>query len=58
MSTLISILFAVVLNTLSGGDVKKETLEVSNIEIIQCEDSIQQQSHYIISKDEQLFKKK
>jgi len=58
MSTLISILFAVVLNTLSGGDVKQETLEVSNIEIIQCEDSIQQQSHYIISKDEQLFKKK
>jgi hypothetical protein len=56
MSTLVSILLAIVLNTLSGGGTfKQESIDISQIAVVQCEDRVQKlECHYII-KDEQLF---
>ncbi len=59
MSTLVSILLAVVMNTLSGGNIEKESKDISKIEIHHCkEDSLQTFDSYYIIKNEQLFHKK
>ena len=58
MSTLVSILFAMVMNTLSGGNVQAENQDVSDsvnyqIEIQECQEDIQNLNpHFIITEDE------
>ena len=56
MSTLVSMLLAIVLNALSGGNIDHHTHDISRTEIIQCEQSLQKIETYII-KNEQLFHK-
>ena len=58
MSTLVSILLAIVLNALSGGDIDHKSKDISKAEIIQCEQSLQDLENYLIIKDEQLFHNK
>lgn len=56
MSTLVSILLAIVLNALSIGNIDHHSNDISRTEIIQCEQSLQKIETYII-KNEQLFQK-
>jgi hypothetical protein len=58
MSTLVSILLAIVLNALSGGDIDHKSKDISKAEIVQCEQSFETIETYLIIKDEQLFHKK
>ncbi|PKA83838.1 hypothetical protein ATE92_2006 [Ulvibacter sp. MAR_2010_11] len=55
MSTLVSILLAVVMNLLSGVGFSNATVETSKAEIIHCENGLPTIEAYYIIKDEQLF---
>ena len=55
MSTLVSILLAAVLNILSGGNMKQDVSQITEIEIFQNETSLDELNpHFIITKDEML----
>jgi hypothetical protein len=58
MSTLVSILLAVVMSVLSGGGIQQESKTYSEVKTIHCENSLQSLDAHFIIKDEQLFQTK
>ncbi|MBZ0327316.1 MAG: hypothetical protein K8F54_06890 [Altibacter sp.] len=58
MSTLVSILLAIVMSVLSAGGIQRESKTISEVKTIHCESSLQSMDAHFIIKDEQLFQTK